>query len=78
MQVGIARPDAAGVRGAERNDGLAREVVAFEESENDFRSFTPPDGITEENHVVVGEVLAFAFDSGTCRGVVLLAVGTGR
>lgn len=78
MQVGIARPDAAGVRGAERNDGLAREVMAFEKSENDFRSFAPPDGITEENHIVVGEVFAFSLDGRTCRRIVLLTVGTGR
>lgn len=77
MQVSIARPDTAGVRGAERNDGLAREVMAFEEGENDFRSFAPPDGITEENHIIVGKVLAFSLDGGTCRRVVLLAVGTG-
>ena len=78
MQVGVARPDAAGVRGAERNDGFARKVVAFEEGENDFRSLAPPDGIAEKNHIVIGEVLACTLDGGACRWVVLLAVGTRR
>lgn len=77
MQVGIARSDAAGVRSAKRNDGLAREIMAFEEGENDFRSFAPPDGITDENHIVAGKVLAFALDGRACRRVVLLSVGTG-
>lgn len=39
MQVGIARTDTAGVRRAERYDGLAREVMAFEESENDWELY---------------------------------------
>ena len=77
MQIGVTRPDTAGVRGAERNDGLSREVVAFEKGEDDFRSLAPPDGIAEKNYIVIGEVFAFSLDGGACLGIVLLAVGTG-
>ena len=62
MQICVARPDAAGVRGAKRNDSLACKVVAFEEGENDFRSLAPPDWITEKYYIVIGKILAFALD----------------
>lgn len=78
MQVGIARSDPPGMRGTERNDGLAREVVVFEKGKDNLRGFSPPDGIAEEDHLVIGHIPAFSVDGRPCRRIVLLAVGTGK
>lgn len=64
----LQRRRTAGERAAsgsgERNDGLARQVVAFDECIDDARSKVPPDRITDEDDIVIGDVLLSALECG--------------
>ena len=45
FQILRAAADAAGAGGAERHDGFAGEVVAFDTRADDTRRLSPPDGV---------------------------------
>ena len=76
MEIRGAGAKAAAAGGAEGHDGLATEVIALQERADDLRSLPPPDGVAQENHIVLLHVVHAAGDSGTGAGVILLIIGT--
>ena len=59
--------------GCERNDGFARQVVAFDKSIDDARREVPPDRITDEDDIAIGNIFLFALECRRrLRGVHLL------
>ncbi len=75
VEVRGAGADPAAAGSAEGNDGLAAEIIALQEGADDFRSLPPPDGIAQENHIVLLHVIHTAGDSGTGAGIILLIIG---
>ena len=56
---------AAAAAGGENVEGLAAQVVSFDEGVDDGGGCVPPDGEANPHGVVVSDVLATAFDGGT-------------
>ena len=75
MQIRSAGADAAAGGSAEGHDGLAVKVVALQEGVDGLGRLAPPDGISQEHHIVVLHVGHAAGDGRSSVSIVLLPAG---
>ena len=72
LQIRGALADAALIGGAEEIDLLAGKVIALDKGGDDLRAEELPDGITDEDPVVLVEILHLALDLRTETGILHL------
>ena len=74
LDAAVAVP--AGVGRAEGDDGFSGKAIALQEGADDPRRLSVPDGVAQEDHIVLLHVLHAPGNGGAGIGVVLLTVGT--
>ena len=72
MQVGVALANTAAVGGAEGDDGFAGEIPAFQKCADNAGRLTMPNGVAQQNDVIICKVWDRTGQSRPGAGVVLL------
>ena len=70
LEVVVGTFHIAAATGGEHVEGLAAQVVGFDEGVDDGRGGVPPHGEANPHHIVIGDVLATSIN-GRARGLVV-------